>query len=760
MRRRVRSRAVLSISLLGACTSVGEAPVKVRTGEPAGAVDGGHDGGRSVRRDAGIDAAATADAMHKANVDARADALLIQMTLEEKLQLVRGWAICGYAFSAKGSGLRGAGFIPGIPRLGIPDLNMTDGGGGVADCSSATPPFVARDKPYATALPAPVALAATWDTELAYQTGALIAIEARAQGFNMLLGGSIGLVRDPRLGRSFEYMGEDPVLSGRMVSPKIEGAQAQHVVMSLKHLTANAQETSREVVDSIVDERTLRELYLREFEIAVKVARPGSVMCSYNKLNGDWACENDWLLNTVLKGEWGFRGWVQSDWGATHSTTQAALSGLDEEQYKPTFFGGALQGAIFDGGVAESRLDDMVRRKLVSLIDTGVLDDPPVPQDIDFPAGEVVAQRVASSGTVLLKNEGGALPLDKTLTRIAVIGKHADSAMISGGGSSQVISPGGPAYVYPAKPDQKCPEQPGPANWCEIWVRSSPLDAIQAEVPDAKVQFADGSDVAVAVALAKDVDAVVLMAHQWSSEGQDLPSLTLRDGQDALIAAVSAANRKTIVVLQSGNPVLMPWLEGVPAVLDVWYAGIRGAQALADVLFGDVNPSGKLPVTFPAAEADTPSGGAPFPADVSNFTEGLGIGYRWYERHDVTPAFAFGHGVSYTSYRYDNLQVQAEGKQLTFSLANNGNRAGAEVAQVYVQLPSSAGEAGKRLVAWKKVSLAAGEQQRVTVTIPGDELRYWDTQASGWKTAPGTYRVLVGASSSDIKLQGSFAATL
>ncbi|MEY4512070.1 MAG: hypothetical protein RLZZ450_4192 [Pseudomonadota bacterium] len=704
-----------------------------------------------------MDAAAAADAAHKANVDARANALLSQMTLEEKLQLVRGWAICGYAFSDRGSGLHGAGFIPGIPRLGIPDLNMTDGGGGVADCSSATAPFVPRDKPYATALPAPVALAATWDTELANLAGALIATEARAQGFNMLLGGSIGLVRDPRLGRSFEYMGEDPVLSGLMVSSKIEGAQAQHIVMSLKHLAANTQETSRELVDSIVDERTLRELYLREFEIAVKTARPGSVMCSYNKLNGDWACENDWLLNTVLKREWGFQGWVQSDWGATHSTTHAALSGLDEEQYKPTFFGAPLLGAVADGGVPESRLDDMVRRKLVSLIDTGVLDDPPVPHDIDFAAGEVLAERVARSAMVLLKNEGGVLPLDKTLPRIAVIGKHADSAMISGGGSSQVISPGGHAHVHPAQPDQKCPEQPGPANWCEIWVRSSPLEAIQAKAPESQVRFADGSDVDVAVALAKDSDAVVVMAHQWSSEGQDLSSLTLRDDQDALIAAVSAANAKTIVVLQSGNPVLMPWLLQVPAVVDVWYAGIRGAPALADVLFGDVNPSGKLPLSFPAAEADTPTGGAPFSADVAQFTEGLSIGYRWYDERGVAPAFAFGHGLSYTAYRYEKVEVRADGAQVSFSLTNIGSRAGAEVVQVYVKLPSGAGDVAKRLVAWKRVSLAAGEKQQVSLSIPRDQLRYWDSDASSWKTASGTYGVLVGASSSDIKLQTSFA---
>ncbi|HET6335896.1 MAG TPA: glycoside hydrolase family 3 C-terminal domain-containing protein [Polyangiales bacterium] len=686
----------------------------------------------------------------------RADALLAQLTLDEKLQLVRGWGLCGWAFGDQGAGRRGAGFIPGIPRLNIPDLNMTDGGAGVADCSSASAPFSPRDRPYATALPAPLAVAATWDTELADRVGAWIANEARAQGFNMLLGGSIGLIRDPRLGRAFEYMGEDPVLSGLMVSPKIRGAQSKHIVMSLKHFAANQQETQRMAANSVIEPRPLRELYLRHFEMAVKDAKPGSVMCSYNKLNGDWACENAWLLNTVLKGEWGFEGWVQSDWGATHSTVQAALSGLDEEEYSPNYFADPLAAAVADGSVPMSRLDDMVRRKLVTLIDTGVLDDPPMQQTIDFAAGETFAQQVAGRAMVLLRNRDDLLPLPKTTMRVAVIGAHADSAMLSGGGSSQVLSPGGPAYAFPTKDGQKCPEQPGAGNWCEIWIRSAPQVAIQGKVPTANVRFADGKDVAAAAALASDSEVAVLLAHQWAGEEHDLTSLTLRDDQDALIAAVATANPKTIVVLQTGNPTLMPWLSQVGAVIQAWYPGIGGAGALADILFGDVNPSGKLPVSFPAKETETPTGGAAFSTTDVPYTEGLQIGYRWYDAMGIAPLFPFGHGLSYTGYTYADLAVTPGGGQLSFSVTNSGTRAGTEVAQIYASLPTGAGDAPKRLVGWKTVTLAPGETQQLSLMIPGERYTYWDTTSSSWKTPAGSYQIMVGASAGDIRLKSAF----
>jgi beta-glucosidase len=403
-----------------------------------------------------------------------------------------------------------------------------------------------------------------------------------------------------------------------------------------------------------------------------------------------------------------------------------------------------------------SRLDDMVRRKLTALFNTGVLDDPPVRQDIDFAAGEKLSQEVAGRSMVLLKNSRQLLPLSKSLTRIAIIGKNADSSMLSGGGSSQVLSPGGAAHIYPAKADQTCAEQPGAGNWCEYWIRNSPKDAIQAKVSGATVSYADGSDTAAAATLARNSDVAVVIAHQWTTEGTDLTSLTLRDKQDDLIAAVAAANSRTVVVVQSGNPVLMPWLNRVGAVVEAWFAGNRGAQALADVLFGDVNPSGKLPISFPAAETETPTGGAAFSKTDVPYTEGMQIGYRWYDAKGVTPLFAFGHGLSYTRYTYTRLQTATDGTQVSFSVTNNGTRAGTEIAQVYVSLPSSAGDVPKRLVGWSTVTLAASEAKQVTVKIPRDRLNYWDTASSSWKTAAGTYQVMVGASSDDIKLQSTF----
>jgi beta-glucosidase len=400
-----------------------------------------------------------------------------------------------------------------------------------------------------------------------------------------------------------------------------------------------------------------------------------------------------------------------------------------------------------------SRLDDMVRRKLIALIDTGVFDDPPVRQDIDFAAGEAFAQQVAGRAMVLLKNANDLLPLSKTVARIAIIGKHADSAMISGGGSSQVISPNGPAYAYPTKDGQNCPEQPGAGNWCEIWIRSAPQAAIQAKVPSANVRFAEGTDLAAAVALASDSDVVVVLAHQWAGEEHDLPSLTLRDDQNALIAAVASANPKTVVVLQTGNPALMPWLSQVGSVIEAWYAGIGGARALADVLFGDVNPSGKLPLSFPASETETPTGGAAFSTADVPYTEGLRVGYRWYDAMGVAPLFPFGHGLSYTSYTYADIAVAAGGTQVSFSVTNSGTRAGTEIAQVYASLPSSVGDAPKRLVGWKNVTLAPGETQQLTIAIPADRFSYWDMASASWKTPAGTYQVMVGASAGDLKLK-------
>ena len=568
------------------------------------------------------------------------------MTLDEKIQLVHGISVCGRTpgnHPGSERQLGGAGFIPGIPRLGIPDVNYTDAGSGVTNCG-------ARPDGESTMLPAPLARASSWDPSLAHASGALMGRETRAQGFATLLGGVSELIREPRWGRSFETPGEDPLLNGRLVAAELRGVQGQKVVATIKHFAANNQETGRQTHSVEIDERTLRELHLLPYEIAVPASKVGNVMCSYNKLNGTYACENPYLLRDFLKGELGFKGQVQSDWGATHSTVASALAGLDEEQFTSVYFAQALKDAVLAGQVPASRLDDMVRRKLRTLIAVGVYDDPPVHAAPDTGAGEPVTEDVARRSMVLLKNEGGLLPLKRAQKSIAVIGSHADVGVLSGGGSSQVTPPGGPAV-----PPTCTTEGPGGSR-CPVWAPSSPLRAIQAEAPRARVRFADGTDAAAAAKLARSADVAIVFAHEWRGEFQDRQELGLPDlgppewptavDQEALIRNVAGANRKTVVVLENGGPVTMPWIGHVKSVLEAWYPGSRGGSAIADTLFGDSNPTGKLPVTFPRRLADSPTGDDPLvETPTVPYSERLLVGYRWYDAKEIKPLFEFGHGL-------------------------------------------------------------------------------------------------------------------
>jgi beta-glucosidase len=699
---------------------------------------------------AALVAPAAANPDRDRNADVRADQLVAQLTLDEKLQLVHGWGLCGIPIGGPTQGLHGAGFIPGIPRLGIPDFNSNDGPAGIGNCGG-------RPNGTGTVLPPSIAMAATWDLDRAFDYGKLIGTEQRDQGFNVWYGAAIGLAREPRNGRTFEYHGEDPVLSGKMLVPKIRGAQQPGLIATLKHFAGNQQETNRQTSSSNIDERTLRELYLLHFEIAVKESNVGSVMCSYNKLDDVYACENDHLLNDILKNDWGFPGFVISDFGATHSTVLAANSGLDEEQFRGQFFADALKTAVQNGDVPMSRLDDMVRRKLRSAIVAGLIGSPPpVVRPIDVAAGKQVAQAVAEQSIVLLKNAHDALPLDARRVRsIAVIGSHADVAVLSGSGSGQVLPPEGPAV-----PPTCDLVGPGPAHWCQVWIPSSPMNAIRALAPHASVQFADGADPAAAAALAARSDVAIVFANQWELEGVDLQNLHLPDNQDALIAAVAAASARTIVVLEHGSPVVMPWIDHVEAVLATWYPGIRGGEAIANILFGQVNPSGKLPITFPRSEADLPTGpNPPDPAALEiNYTERLLMGYRWFDARGIEPLFPFGHGLSYTRFAYSRIAVTPEvgdgdhRLSVSFDVKNTGGREGAEVAQVYLKLPDSTGEPPKRLVAWDKVSLRPGQTRRVTIKVAPERLAYWNVAAGDWAVAPGNYRVFVGSSSRDLRL--------
>jgi beta-glucosidase len=698
--------------------------------------------------------------------DRRAELLVGQMTLEEKVSLLHGvgWGgIAGPPGSPPPTGsLGGAGFIPGIPRLGIPDLQMSDAAVGVARGAGFSR--------YSTALPSGTSEASSWDLKLAHDYGALIGRELRDQGFNMSLGGGINLTREPRNGRIFEYKGEDPILAGKLVSQEMKALQEQGVIGDVKHYALNDQESGRNYVNVKIAQRAMRESDLLAFEIAVKESGVGAVMCSYNLVNGDYACENSYLLNETLKKDFGFQGFILSDWGATHSTAKAAMAGLDMEMPGDTYFAEALEKAVKNGEVPMSRLDDMVHRILRTEFGVGLFDLPPERKVVDVFAGFDLAQRVAEQGTVLLKNAHGQLPLRASrLHSIAVIGSHADVAVLSGGGSAQVDPPGGNAAPPPGAPRT-------PIFGQAVWHPSSPLKAIRAKAAQAKVEYNAGLDPGAAAALANVSDIAIVFVNQPTSEGRDVPSLSLPDNQDQLVSAVAAANPHTIVVLETGGPVTMPWIDNVSAALEAWYPGIRGAEAIANILFGDVNPSAKLPLTFPRAEADLPHPGlvqqpppagetdveTPFPGAHHrvnrrrfevDYNEGLKVGYKWYDAEGKQPLFAFGFGLSYTSYAYSDLKV-IPGRAVTvaFNVKNTGARAGAEIAQVYVSLPPSAGEPPKRLVAWDKVRLAPGKAKTIKLILDPHYLSIFNADKDKWELVAGDYKVWVGGSSRNLLL--------
>jgi len=688
----------------------------------------------------------------------RADALVKQLTLDEKLQLIHS----KYQMSDVPGG--GAGFIQGVPRLHIPDINMVDSATGSG--STVQP---------STTFPATIALAASWDRFLAYRFGATIADQLREQGFSMGLGGGTNLARDPRGGRLFEYLGEDPVLAGEMLAARTRATQDHHVIATVKHYVGNEQETNRFGGNDTIDERTLRELYLLPFEIAVEQGRPGNVMCSYNKINGDYACENAHVLNDVLKGDWHFQGQVQSDWGAAHSTAKAINAGLDEEEdVGPTVFltPDLVKQALASNQVSQARLDDMVRRKLYVMIRTGVMDDPAKGgQTIDFDAARRFAQHAEEQSIVLLKNQDRQLPLDaSSVKKIAVIGGHADVGVITGGGSGDTRDP--VTGAFPGCGGLTFPTSTGCSWWPNPWIKlPTPITtAIKNLAPNATVAFAGSEDmqspfraytqqeIDAAVNLARQSDVAIVFVTQPSGEDfGELYSLGLSNpsNQDALVQAVAQANPHVVVVLENGNPVLMPWKDQVSAIVEAWYPGEGGGNAIANVLFGKVNPSGKLPVTFPLRDADTPTWNNGVPAQNPVYAEGLKIGYRWYDAKNIQPMFPFGHGLSYTHFAYSDLRVRPNfdgSTTVSFSLRNDGSVAGAEVPQVYLAGLNDPIEPPQRLVGWEKVSLNPGEERRVRVTVPAQMRRVWDTSRDAWKIAKGG-QFYVGASSRDIRLK-------
>ena len=583
----------------------------------------------------------------------------------------------------------------------------------------------------------------------------------------MTLGGGVNLTREPRNGRTFEYAGEDPLLAGTMVGNLMKCEQAEHVIGDIKHFAINDQETGRNIVNAIISKRAMQESDLLAFHIGIDIANPGAVMCSYNRINGDYGCENTYTLHDVLKGDWEFKGFVVSDWGGTHSTEKASAAGLDQEQPMADFYGPALKKAVEDGKVPMAEIDDHVRRVLYGEFLSGTVDNPIEKGVVDVEGGLAIAQHMEERSIVLLKNENAVLPLNPKIRSIALIGGHADVGMISGGGSAQVDPPGGNAIAPPGK---------GATHWQDhVWFPTSPLKALQAKFPNAKVAFNSGADPAAAAALAKSSDVAIVFSYQWLAEGMDLPTLSLPDNQDALIEQVAAANPHTIVVLETGTAVTMPWLGKVSGVVEAWYAGSAGQKALANVLTGEVNPTAKLAMTFPKSDADLPhpvipplsaedqgagSGSVDDRAHVEskytvNYDEGLKVGYKWYEAEHKEPLFPFGFGLSYTTYAYSNLKVDNTQKTATFTVKNTGKRSGTEIAQVYATLPETAGEPFKRLVGWQRIELAPGESKTVTVAVDPRVISVFDEQKNGWTLLPGAYKIVAGPSSSATPLNAT-----
>ena len=641
-----------------------------------------------------------------------------------------------------------SGYTPGVPRLGVPALLMSGGGLGITNPGSLPGSS-------ATALPAGVALAASFNPRLAREAGAMIGREARARGFNVVLGGAINLARDPRNGRNFEYLSEDPLVNATIGAEAINGTQGERVISTIKHYVFNDNETNRHWLDAIIEPGANRESDLLAFQIAIERSQPGAVMCAYNKINGVYACGDNDLLNDLLKKTWGYRGWVMSDWGAVHSEDYA-LNGLDQESGVPLdvgmnggeWFVTPLRKAYADGKLPKERLSDMVRRILRSIYAAGIDKWGPPPK-IDMAKDNEVALEVARQGIVLLKNDG-VLPLDAgKVMRIAVIGGHAQDGVPMGLGSSTVIPPGRYAAVV------KVGDPEVRRNL--YLLHSSPIAELKKLLPKAQIEFDAGQSAVEAALLARRSDLVIVFGISIEGEGFDLPDLTLPWGQDAVIDAVANANSNTIVLLETGNPVAMPWRDKVKGIVEAWYPGQAGGQAIAEVLTGKVSPSGRLPITFPADLAQTPRPklpglGMPWGTPTRiDYNEGAEVGYRWYAKTDAMPLFPFGYGLGYTSFALDGLTVSGgDTITATFTVTNTGNRDGADVPQLY--LTDAPREKRMRLLAFERIELRPGEKREVTLKAEPRLLAHFDASAEQWRIAAGSYRVAVGESAADLKL--------
>ena len=694
----------------------------------------------------------------KFDTTAKIQALVKQLTTEEKVKMV-------HASSSFTSG--------GVPRLGIPEIVTSDGPHGVRPEHGRDWNLDNNSLDSGTYLPTGNCLAATWNPQLGYAFGAVLGSEARFRGKNIILGPGINIIRSPLNGRNFEYQSEDPFLVSKMVVGYINGVQDQGVSACVKHYAANNQEAERFRINVQMSERALREIYLPGFKAAVEVAKVNTVMGSYNKLRGQWASQNHYLINQILKKEWNFKGFVMSDWNAVHSTEEAYWNGLDLEMgtdlpmlpnpdYDKFFFGNNLLKLIKAGKLSEHILDDKVSRILYVMFKTGMIDGKLKTGDYNTKAHQQTAATVAEEGIVLLKNENSFLPLNRNnIKSIAVIGFNAARKQSMGGGSSQV----------------------------RAFYEVTALDGIKNISGNIKVEYAQGYEIKrgggankkminEAVALAKKSDIVIYVGgsthgyrydvwadNAYDAEDVDKPDMDMPFGQDQLLEEILKANPKTVVALLGGGAIDMTkWIDKTPAILQNWYAGMEGGNALARILFGTVNPSGKLPMTFPKKLQDNPSYAlGEYPGDITkslqvHYYDDIYVGYRYYDTYKVTPQFAFGHGLSYTNFEYSNLKLAADGKNVTatFTIKNTGKVAGAEVAQIYVHEQNAAlPRPEKELKGFEKVRLAAGEQKIISITLDENSFKYFDDVKNEWVMDKAAFDILVGAASDNIKLRNT-----
>ena len=701
-------------------------------------------------------------------VEQRVQDLLGRMTLQEKVAM-----------------LSGADWMQSVPnqRLGIPSIKMADGPLGIrswAGPSSETGAEVAKKQVTTTAFPAGIAMAATWDTELSQSEGQAIGQEVKALGRDMILGPTVNINRTPLWGRNFEGYGEDPYLATRMAVAYIKGVQSEGVIATVKHFAANNEEFERHRINAEVDERALQEIYFPAFKAAVQEAGVWSVMSAYNKLNGVYCAENPALLKDTLQKGWAFKGFVVSDWGSTYSTAGTVNAGMDLEMpggepmkewlAKPkTQASGNGAGwlvpekvlpEISSGKISTATIDDNVGRMLRVMFISGQFDKPHTATgELDTPEQRALARKASTESIVLLKNINDVLPLDPAkIHSVVVIGPSAAVARTGGGGSSLVT----PKYsITPLKGIQDRAGQRMQVSYA-LGVSMEGEDPGK-DTPEAREQLRNE-----AVNAAAKADAAVIVvgrSAKLESEGFDIKSLDLPAGQDDLIEAVSKVNKNAVVVINAGGPVVMSrWIANVPAILDLWYGGQEGGNAIADILFGDANPSGKLPVSFVKEWKDSPAYGH-YPGEnlQVEYAEGIYVGYRYFDKHKVEPLFPFGYGLSYTKFDYSDLKVSpdhvAPGKPVEVRLRvhNGGSRSGAEVVELYVHDGhSSVDRPTQELKGFRRVDLAPGETKDIHFTLDRGAMAFYSAAKKDWVAEPGQFDVLAGSSSRDIKLKGSF----